>query len=241
MGETERWHRSVDGVDHEVVVEQGALTRTVVWHRDGVEVGRRKTSDEKFVVAPRGADGALRLVFGFVGPAHRVTLHGTEAEAHAGLGGRDLEPEAGSRAAARAEWIGRHPRLHTVRRTAAAAAGVLVPVLLLWLLARVPWPDVDLPSIPWPDLPSIPWPDLPAIPWPDVRLPSIPLPDLPDLPDLPAWVEPTAKVAVPVVIAYVVARGEVRRRRRAEQEATEQQATDQRMDQRTDEDVDADH
>ncbi len=214
MAEAERWHLVVADVDHEVVVEPAALTRTVVWSRDGVEVGRKRTSDEKVVLAPDGADGAVRVVCGLVGPVRRVTLHRSEAEAHTGLGGTDLEPEAGSRAARRAEWIGAHPHLHTARQTALAAAGVAVPVLLLWLLARVPWPSVDLPSVPWPDLPSIPWPDLPAIPWPDVRLPSIPWPDLPDL---PGWVEPVRKLALPVLIAFVVARGEVRRRRRAEE------------------------
>ena len=73
---------------------------------------------------------------------------------------------------------------------------------------RLPWPDVDLPSIPWPDLPSIPWPDirLPAIPWPDV-----------DLPDLPPWVDTVRKFAVPILIAFFIARGEVKRRRKAEE------------------------
>ena len=181
MGDTERWHLVHDGREHAVVVERGALVREAVWSRDGVEVGRKKTSDETFVVAPKGAAGAVRLKFGVTGPARRVTLHDTETEAHAGLGGTDLEPEAGSKAAERAEWIGAHPHLHTARQTAIAAAGVGVPVLAIWLLTLVPWP-----SIPWPDvdLPSIPWPDLPSIPWPDIRLPAIPWPDV-DLPDLP--------------------------------------------------------
>ena len=58
----------------------------------------RKTSDETFVLAA-GAGGAVRLKFPLVGPARRITLHGSETEAHAGLGGADFEPEAGSRAA----------------------------------------------------------------------------------------------------------------------------------------------
>lgn len=221
MGEIERWHLDVDGTRHVVEIEQKALTRTAVWVRDGVEVGRKRTSDEKFVVAPTGADGAVRLVFGFVGPARRVTLHASETEAHTGLGGRDLQPEAGSRAAARQEWIGRHPRLHLLRQGLGAAGGVLVPIALIWLLARIPLPD--LPSIPWPDidLPSIPWPDLPSIPFPDIDLPSIPFPDLPDL---PGWVDPLLKVGVPVAIALVVARGEVKRRRAAEARAAEDAA-----------------
>ena len=233
MGETQRWDLALAGHDHVVEVSQGSLTREVTWTRDGTEVARRRTSDDTVVLACRDGDAgeaAVRLRFPAIGPARRVTLHGSEAEAHTGLGGTDLEPEAGSRAALRAEWIGRHPRLHTARQTALAAAGVGVPLLLVWLLAMVPWPSID---IPWPDvhLPSIPWPDLPSIPWPDIRLPSIPWPSV-DLPDLPAWTEPVRKLLVPVLIAFFVARGEVRRRRRAEQKtaaAAGQGSTDSPM------------
>jgi hypothetical protein len=195
MGDTERWHLVHDGHEHVAAVEHGALTREVVWTRDGAEVGRKKTSDETIVLSPEGEDGALRLKLAMVGPARRITLHGSEAEAHAGLGGTDLEPEPGSRAALRAEWIGRHPHLHTARQTALAAAGVCVPVLLVLLLSMVPWPSLD-------------------VPWPDISLPSIPWPDLPSL---PAWTEPVRKLLVPVLIAFFVARGEVKRRRKAEE------------------------
>jgi hypothetical protein len=226
MGATERWHLVADDAEHVVAVEQGALTRQVVWTRDDREVGRTKTSDETIVLSPDGADAAVRLKFGLVGPARRVTLHGSEAEAHTGLGGTDLEPEAGSKAAQRAEWIGAHPHLHTARQTALAAAGVGVPILLVWLLTLVPWPSID---IPWPsiDLPSIPWPSIPwpSIPWPDVKLPSIPWPDLPSL---PAWTEPVRKFAIPILIAFFIARGEVNRRRKAEAKAAEQAAADER-------------
>lgn len=213
MGDTERWHLTVDGREHTVAVEQGALSRSVWWTRDGVEVARRKTSDDTVVLSPEGEASAVRLKFAMVGPARRVTLHDSEAQAHAGLGGADLEPEPGSRAAARVEWIGRHPHLHTARQTALAAAGVGVPVLLVWLLSLVPWPSL---AVPWPDLPAIPWPDLPSIPWPDIDLPAIPWPDV-DLPSLPAWTEPVRKLLVPVLIAFFIARGEVKRRRKADE------------------------
>jgi hypothetical protein len=75
-----------------------------------------------------------------------------------------------------------------VRQTAIAAAGVGVPVLAVWLLTLVPWP---------------------SIPWPDV--------DLPDLPDLPGWVDTVRRFAIPVLIAFFIARGEVKRRRTAEE------------------------
>ncbi len=202
-----------DGHAHGLAVEHGTLTREVVWTRDGVELARKRTSDETIVLSPDGEDAALRVKLTPLGRARRVTLHASEAEAHTGLGGSDLEPEPGSRAARRADWIGRHPHLHTARQTAVAAAGVAVPVLLVWLLSRVTWPSFD---VPWPDLPSIPWPDLPSIPWPDISLPAIPWPDV-DLPGLPAWTEPVRKFLVPVLIAFFVARGEVRRRRKAEE------------------------
>lgn len=202
----ERWHLTRDGHEHVVEVAQGSLTRRVSWSQDGTERATKKTSDETIVLAGAEA-GAVRLKFGLVGPARRVTLHDSEAEAHIGLGGTDLEPEAGSRAARRAEWIGAHPHLHTARQTAIAAAGVGVPILLVWLLTLVPWP-----SIPWP---SIPWT---SIPWPDINLPSIPWPDI-NLPDLPDWVDTVRKFAIPVFIAFFIARGEVRRRRKAEEKA----------------------
>ncbi len=209
-----------DGHEHVVEVAQGMMVREVTWTRDGTRLATKKTTDDTIVLG--GEDQAVRLKFGLRGPARRVTLHRSEAEAHTGLAGADLEPEPGSKAAQRAEWIGRHPHLHTARQTALAAAGVAVPVLLVWLLSLVPWPDVD---VPWPDvdLPSIPWPDLPAIPWPDVDLPSIPWPDV-DLPSLPAWTEPVRKLLVPVLIAFFIARGEVKRRRRAEERAAQEAA-----------------
>ncbi|RYB95296.1 hypothetical protein EUA93_13680 [Nocardioides oleivorans] len=225
MGE-ERWDVAHDGHHHVVTIEQGALVRHVTWTRDDAQVATKKTSDETIVVtSPEG--GAVRLKFPLVGPARRVTLHESEAAAHTGLGGTDLEPEAGSKAAARADWIGRHPHLHTVRQTVVAAAGVGVPILLVWLLTLVPWPsldipwpDIDLPSIPWP---SIPWPSipLPSISWPSIPWPSIPWPDLPDL---PPWVDTVRKFAIPILIAFFIARGEVKRRKKAEEKAAEEAA-----------------
>lgn len=218
--ELELWHLTHEGHDHVVEVDRGAVVRVVRWLRDGTEVASRKTSDETIVLLDKseGTGGAVRLKFPLVGPARRVTLHDSETQAHTGLVGTDFEPEAGSKAAARAEWIGRHPHLHTARQTALAAAGVGVPVLLVWLLTLVPWPSLD---VPWPDidLPSIPWPSIPwpSIPLPSISWPSIPWPDV-DLPSLPAWTEPVRKLAVPVLIAFFIARGEVKRRRRAEEQ-----------------------
>ncbi len=234
--EQQRWHLTHQGHEHAVMIAQGTMTRTVSWLRDGTELATKKTTDETIVLAPsttaeedEAVAGAVRLKFPLRGPARRVTLHDSGAEAHTGLGGADFEPEPGSKAALRAEWIGRHPHLHTVRQTAVAAAGVAVPILLVWLLTLIPWPDLD---IPWPDydVPSIPRPDLPSIPWPDINLPSIPRPDLPDL---PGWVDTARKLLVPIVIAFFIARGEVKRRRRAEEKKAAVQDHEVRRDPRS--------
>jgi hypothetical protein len=121
------------------------------------------------------------------------------------MGGIDLVPEAGSRAAARETWIREHPRLYVVFRTATAVSGLLLPVLLFWLLAqiRIPWPSISIPLPDW-HLPSLPWPDI-SIPWPQW-----------DLPELPPWLRAIlekAKYVWPVALALGIAHAEVKRRR----------------------------
>ncbi len=220
MGDSlQRWRLRREDHEHVVEVTSSTLTSDATWLRDGESHATKKTSGETLVLAVPGGGAAVRLRLTKRGTTRRVTLHASAAEARTGLGGIDFAPEAGSKAAQRIDWIGRHPHLHTVRQTAVAAAGVLVPLILIWLLAKVPWPDVD---VPWPDLPSIPWPDvdLPSIPWPDV--------DLPDLPGLPTWLEPARRFIVPIIIAFFIAHGEVRRRRKheAERVAVAQAATE---------------
>ena len=200
----ERWLLTADGHEHVLEIADAGLRRRLTWRVDGTEAASKTTSDER-VVLDGGEHGALGVRLpAFTGPARRVTWYppdtdlGAVAAAHTGLGGVDLDPEPGSKAAAREAWIRAHPDLHAARRTATAVLGVLLPLLVVWLLTRIDWPDV-----PWPN-----W-DLPAIPWPD-----IPRPDW-DLPELPAWLRELldkAKYVVPVVIAFVLARAEVRRR-----------------------------
>jgi len=208
---TERWQLTSDGRELVVEIADAGLRRSLTWLVDGTEVAQKRTSDER-VVLDGGESGALGVRLPtFAGPARRVTWYppgselGAVAAASAGLGGVDLDPEPGSKAAAREAWIRAHPNRHAARRTATAVAGVLLPLLMFWLLARIdlPWPSIPLPRIPLPDwdLPSIPWPDI-AIPWPDWQL--------------PAWVKEVldkAKYVGPVLIAFVLARAEVRRRR----------------------------
>ena len=230
MAATERWQLDGDGHQHVVEIADAGLRRSLTWLVDGTEVAGRKTSDERVVLdgGERGAVG-VRLP-AFTGPARRVTWYppggqlGAAAAAQAGVGGVDLDPAPGSRAAAREAWIRAHPHRHAARRTAAAVLGVLLPLLGLWLLARVdiPWPDIPWPDIPWPEISGPDW-DLPSIPWPDVE---IPWPDW-QFPELPAWVREVldkAKYVGPVVVAFVLARAEVRRRRA--QDERKQRAAD---------------
>lgn len=215
----ERWHLTIGETKHEVTIENAGWRRRISWHVDDAPVATKATSDEKVTLYAAGHGTVAVRLPAFVAPARRVALFDADSAAAAtvaawsGVGGRDLHPEPGSKAAARQEWIRTHPRAYTVRQTALAVAAVLLPLLALWLLPKltIPWPD-----IPWPDLPRIPWPEIPwpEIPWPD--LPRIPWPDW----SLPEWVHDVlekAKYVWPVLVAYVAARAEIRRRRRLAQ------------------------
>lgn len=132
------------------------------------------------------------------------------AQAELGVGGVDLVPAPGSPAATREQWIREHPRLHTSRATLGGTAGIVVPLVIAWLLARFAF-SIDLPDIPWPDLP-----DLPSVPWPDIALPDWSLPDW----SLPGWLQQVLdvlKFVFPVLLAFVIARGEIRRRRKQDE------------------------
>jgi len=67
------------------------------------------------------------------------------------VGGVDLTPAPGSPAAVDHDKVLAHPRRYTATATLAAAAGVVVPIVVIALLARVaakvPWPDMPWPSI----------------------------------------------------------------------------------------------
>ncbi len=216
----ERWRLVHEGHEHVIEIADAGLRRAVTWRMDDTEIGSRRTNDKRVVIAG-GERGAVRVQLPeFVGPARRVTWYGpdgaldAEAAAHTGLGGLDLVPEPGSKAAAREAWIREHPRLYVARRVATAVLGALVPLLILWLLSqvRIPWPSI---SVPWPDwsLPSIPWPD-----W-----------DLPDLPELPAWLRTLLerlKYVWPVVLALGLGYSEVKRRRQQDERRRRAEGSD---------------
>lgn len=216
----ERWLLTADGIEHEVEILDKGLRREATWRVEGVAVATKSTS-EKRLVLDGGEHGAVGLRLPeFVGPARRVTFYspdtkgvgGAKGAAHSGRGGVDLEPEPGSAAAEREQWIRAHPNLHSLKRTLAAVAGIAVPLLVAWLVSMIAFPSI---SIPWPDW-NIPWP---RIPWPDwnISWPSIPWPDPPPAPPWVGTVLDALKFIGPVVIAFVLARAELRRRRRQDE------------------------
>lgn len=221
MADDQGWELDSGTHLHRVVTGEEGWSRLLRWYVDGELVAEQKSSDDTVVLASEEtALGAVRVRSAAFGRPRRVTWFGPDdavsaktgakAAAHAGLGGIDLDPDPGSRAAAREERMRRRPRLYAARHVVEGVAKVVVPIVLVWLLARLAF-SVPLPSIPWP---SIPWPDidLPSIPWPD--LPSISLPRL-DW-DPPYWLQvvaDNARYVIPVLIGIGVAYGEVRRRR----------------------------
>lgn len=215
----ERWQLDLAGERHEVVITDAVLRRRIVWTVDGEEVAVKKTSDERVALVADG-HGSIALHFTMFGGARQVSWfkHDNEVAALAAgkllVGGHDLAPEPGSKAAKRLAWMGRHPRLYTARQTAIAVGGVFGALLGAWLAARLlgyfrGWLDwLNLPQI---RLPRVPWPEI-DIPWPAIDWPDIPWPDF----NLPGWVGTAldvAKYAGIVLIALVVAVREVRRQR----------------------------
>lgn len=209
------WELTHEGRRHRVVAH-GSVTHRVRWWVDDALVATRSTMDDTVRVTPEDGDGVgstLVVRFSALGSPRTATLHdaGADLRSLTGLGGVDLVPEPGSRAAAHEERVLAHPTRFAVVATLGGVAKVVVPIVLSLLVVRfavslpwpsVPWPSIDLPSIPWPDLPSVPWPDLPDVPVPDVSVPG--------------WVEwalEHVKYVWPVVLAFVLARAEVKRRR----------------------------
>jgi hypothetical protein len=213
------WELALDGHTHRVEV-RGSVSRRLRWCVDGDLVAEKKTSDDKVQLADQARPelGAVGIRFSGLGRPRRATLFehdptetlDASARALTGLGGLDLAPEPGSPAAKHEDQVRAHPRRYAVVAGLTGVARVVVPILLVALLGRIavsiPWPDLDLPSIPFPD---IPWPSLPSLPWPD--LPSIPWPDW-SLPGWLVWLLDHAHYVVPVIVALVLARNEIRRR-----------------------------
>lgn len=215
------WDLTTGGRTHRVEV-RGSFSRRLQWYVDGALVAEKKSTEDKVSLTPDddGFDGfgAVALRFSGLWKPRRATLFepadGSDLDpaalALAGIGGLDLTPEAGSPAADHEEKVRAHPRRYAVIETAGDVGSVVVGILVALILARLAfsfdWPDWNLIDIAWPNLPDLPWPDPPSIPWPD--LPSV------SLPGWLRWVLDQAKYVVPIVIAFVLAQGEIKRRRK---------------------------
>lgn len=203
------WTLLAEGSRHTVTADT-RTSRTITWSVDGEPVAERKSSEE--TVRLESEDhGAVEVRHTMLGAPRRATWYAPEETgpaSHAGIGGVDLEPEPGSRAAAYEQRLRDHPRRYATIETLGGVGKVVVPLVVAALLARFAF-SFDLPF----SLPDWDLPDLPSIPFPD--LPSVPLPDLPEisLPDWVARVVDAAKYVVPVVIALLLALAELRRRR----------------------------
>lgn len=215
--ETHRWHLRVDSHVHRVEVE-GTWSRTIRWYVDDELVATKRSSEDKVALEAETDNGlAVGLRFNALGRALRVTLFEgddkvpAKARAAIGTGGIDLDPEPGSPAALREQRIRDHPWRHATVATLGGVAKVVLPVLLGLLVVRfavnLPWPSWN---IPWPDI------DLPRIPWPDIPWPDIDLPDW-EAPAWVRWVADKVKYVWPVVLAFVLARAEVNRRRKQDE------------------------
>jgi hypothetical protein len=198
------WELRVDGRAHRVEVH-GSVSRRIQWWVDGDLVLDKKTADDKprLRAEERPELGALSLRFSGLGRPRRATV---TPPGH--LAGIDLDPEEGSPAAAYEERVRANPRRYALLQTVGGAAAVVVPILVTILLGRlafsIDWPDWSLPSIPTPDLPSLPLPHLPSLP--DISLPA-----------WLRWLLDKAKYVWPIVVAYVIARGEIARRRKQDE------------------------
>ena len=110
----QRFDLSVEGRAHRVEITDGALRREIRWYVDDEEVAQTKSADDKVTLKPEDADlGLVALRFSTLGRPRRVTLFeaGDEAEARVatGIGGIDLDPEPGSRAAAYEQKVREQP------------------------------------------------------------------------------------------------------------------------------------
>jgi hypothetical protein len=162
---------------------------------DGEEVAETKANGPKTVLAGDGFEiRAVTPIWG--GSVIRAELVPADGGAPVAL-----EPEPGTRAARRAKFEREHPRLYAARHVVKGAGQVALAIIglsfLMRLLPAIPWPDIDLPSIPLPD-----------IPWPSIDLPEL---------EVPAWIKAIARTKMywlPIVIGIVLALGELERRRR---------------------------
>lgn len=192
--------------------------------RDGIEYAVAEGDQRQTVLT---ADGAVvsTVTAEYWG---KVTLHHEDLEFVAQWGPTNtlttvhlvegdertlLAPPPGSRAAKRERLAREHPVRFTLMRVGTTGAGMLIGLLgigaaLSLLLGRL-LPSIDLPSIPWPDisppdwlryLDPIYWLSRLGLSWPDISLPE--------------WLTGSAKYWGPLLIAALVALGQIDKRRK---------------------------
>ena len=214
MGDTERWHLVHDGHEHAVAVERGALVREARLdprrRRGGAEEDLRRDLRRRAEGRGRGRPPEVRDD-GAGAPRHAARLRDRGAHRP-----RRHRPRARGRVeGGRARRVDRcaPPPAHRAadghrgggrRRTrpgdlAADARPVAEPSRGPTSTCRRSRGRTCPPS-------RGPTSASRRSPWPDV-----------DLPDLPPWVDTVRKFAIPILIAFFIARGEVKRRRKAEE------------------------
>ena len=139
----QRFDLTVDGRAHRVEITDGALRREIRWYVDDElearhEVGRREGDPEAGGRRPRPAGTAL-LDARPPAPGHAVRGRARRRRPGppTGIGGIDLDPEPGSRAAAYEQKVREHPRRYAAIQTAGGVAKVVVPLLFVFLAGAV--------------------------------------------------------------------------------------------------------
>lgn len=221
MAQGQTFELVVEGRRHRVETSVGdGWSHHATWWVDDEEIATKKTASEDniYLAADKEHElsdvvGAVRVRFTTLGKPVRATwFEGTRDKATAaswvGTGGIDLVPEPGSPAAVREEKMRANPLLYSARHVAGGVGAVLVPIIgavvVAWVLARVSWPDWD---IPWPDL------DLPSIPWPEIPWPSFRVDIDWEAPSWLRWILDKVTFVWPVLLGIWLARREMRRRR----------------------------
>ena len=213
----QRFDLTVPAATHRVEISDGALRREIRWYVDdelvgGHQVGRREGDAQAGGPRARPARPAV-LDARPPAPGHAGSSRARRRPRRrpSGIGGIDLDPEPGSRAAAYEQKVREHPRRYAAIQTAGGVAKVVRP-------AAVPLPGGAVhvlaaaarrepARIPRPDLP-----DLPSIPWPDINLAGLVAARLGA-----RGAGEGRSTCWPVVLAFVLARAEIRRRRKQDE------------------------
>lgn len=162
---------------------------------DGETVAETKANGRRTVLAGEGFE--VRAVMPFWGGSVSSASLVPAGEEDVLI---ELEPEPGTRAARRADFARRRPRLYAARHVLFGAAQVAAAIVGFTLVLRV-LPSIDLPDVP---LPTI---DLPDLPLPNIQIDLTP----------PGWVQAVLNSKpywVPIVVGLVLASRELQRRRK---------------------------